>query len=65
MNRALYIRLRPEEFEALGKMAARDRRDLHDQAAFLVSQALARYQIDLDFERSLPPMADEPIEGAA
>lgn len=65
MNRALYIRLQPEEYDALVTMAARDLRSPHAQAVLLVRQGLARWQLQQEFEASLPPMADEPIEGAA
>lgn len=65
MQRALYIRLQPEEFAALVAMATRDHRSPHDQAVFLVCRALASWQLQQEFEASLPPMADEPIEGAA
>jgi hypothetical protein len=65
MTRAVYIRLDAEEYDALVTMAARDLRSTHDQAKLLIRQGLARWQLQQGFEASLPPMADEPIEGAA
>lgn len=64
MPKGLYIRLTNEEWDQLTAKAAEDRRQPQEEAAFLVSQGLQRWQAQRDFERSLPPMADEEGDAA-
>ena len=62
MRRALYVRLKPDDVEDLLQMAADEHRDLHAQAAQLISEGLARWRIRREFLASLPPDADDDIE---
>lgn len=58
-TRAIYIRLSPRELQLLEEMATAERRDIHDQAAHLVAEALLRWQSgpDIDFAEPLARLA--------
>ncbi len=64
MPKGMYIRLSDQEWVQLLAKASEDRRDPNDEAAFLVSQGLARWQAQKDFERSLPPTVDAEGDAA-
>jgi len=62
MRGALYVRLTPDDVEGLLQMAADEHRNLHSQAAHLISEGLARWRLQREFIAGLPPDADDDIE---
>ena len=42
---AIFVRLKPDWFEQLRRLAARERRRPHDQAAVLIEQALGAIEL--------------------
>lgn len=59
MRSALYVRPRPGEMDDLAAMAADERRSLHEQAAHLISEGLARWRARRDFLEALDSLADD------
>ena len=53
MPRSIYVPLLPRELALLAAMAKSERRDTHDQAAHLISQALERWSAERALEGSL------------
>jgi hypothetical protein len=59
--RSIYVPLLSKELDMLGAMAERERRSPHDQAAWLISQALLRWVAEQELEGSF----SEPLEEVA
>jgi hypothetical protein len=53
MPRSIYVPLLPRELALLSAMAKAERRDAHDQAAHLISQAVERWSAERALEGRL------------
>lgn len=53
MARSIYVPLEASELALLAAMAERDKRNSHDQAAWLISQALSRWRAEQVLEGAL------------
>lgn len=51
--RSIYVPLLPRELALLAAMAERERRSAHEQAAYLISQALDRWRAEQVLEGAL------------
>ena len=53
MARSIYVPLLPRELALLARMADAERRNTHDQAAHLISQALDKWRAERALEDEL------------
>ena len=64
MTRSIYVPLQAEEVDLLVQWAKQEHRKAHDQASYLLSQAIDRWRAEQAFERSLSDQRGELEEVA-